>query len=282
MQTVGFRVPACSSMKVFGARAGFLSGLTRVLLLSLTIAVSGSAGSLPLNNHQTRGGVPVAGARIFAAQPRMAVPGFYYSGYRPEGFRGYQGPVVNAARSRQDQASVPGEPANKGARGRTEEPGAPLEGVNLSVAPPSLLGAQRTTQRPINLPAGVKPQVTTPAERSQAAGNINQKFQQAENKMATKPWISPDRRNRLEQSRAYFIILIDWGYPLTLLDTWCDDLLDDQVDTGMPVDLVDSYWGQPVSTQDYVEYYNPYQVCTYQTPDGNYRQITFQNGVVTQ
>jgi hypothetical protein len=52
------------------------------------------------------------------------------------------------------------------------------------------------------------------------------------------------------------------------------------VDTGMPVDLVDSYWGQPVSSQEYEEYYTPYQVCTYQTPDGNYRQVTFQNGVV--
>jgi len=132
------------------------------------------------------------------------------------------------------------------------------------------------------LPAGVKPQVTTPAERSQAAGNINQKFQQAVNKMASKPWTSPERRNRLEQSRVYFITLIDWGYPITLLDTWCDDLLDDQVDVGMPEALIDSYWGPPVSTQDYEEYYTPYEACTYQTPDGNYRQITFQNGLVAQ
>jgi hypothetical protein len=128
----------------------------------------------------------------------------------------------------------------------------------------------------------MKPQVISPAERSQAAAKIDQKFQQAENKVANEPGVRSDRRNRLEQSRAFFIGLLDYGYLLSLLDTWCDDLLDDQVDAGMPIDLVDSYWGQPVSTQDYVEYYNPYEVCTYQTPDGNYLQVTFQNGVVSQ
>ncbi|MBV8099393.1 MAG: hypothetical protein JOZ31_09580 [Verrucomicrobia bacterium] len=212
----------------------------------------------------------------------MAVRGFYYSGYRPEGALGNQGPVVYAPRSRENQASAAEDSANNVARARTEDPGLQSERANLSVASHSPPAGQGTGEKSTRLPAGVKPQVTTPAERSQAAGNINQKFQQAENKMANKPWDRPDRRNRLEQSRAYFIGLIDWGYPLTLLDTWCDDLLDDQVDVGMPEALIDSYWGQPVSTQDYEEYYTPYEACTYQTPDGNYRQIIFQNGLVAQ
>ena len=282
MQTVGFRTPACSSVEVSKPQAGFLGGFMRVVLVSFAITVSASAGSLGSNTHQTRAGMPVTGARIFAPQPRMAVGGFYYSGYRPEGVGGNQGPLVYDPRSRQNQGSVGENLTNNVGRARTQEAGLQSERANLSAASQSLSATQGTAQRSINLPAGVKPQVTTPVERSQATANINQKFQQAENKTANQPWARPDRRNRLEQSRAFFIGLIDLGYPLSLLDNWCDDLLDDQVDAGMPIDLIDSYWGQPVSTQDYEEYYNPYEVCTYQTPDGNYRQVTFQNGVVAQ
>ena len=135
-------------------------------------------------------------------------------------------------------------------------------------------------RNPINPLPGLNPQSPSAAERSETLANINHKFEQAENKERNDPSRSPDRRGRMERSRVFFIGLIDDGYPLQLLDTWCDDLLDDQVDTGMPVDLVDSYWGQPVSSQEYEEYYTPYQVYTYQTPDGNYRQVTFQNGTV--
>jgi len=281
MQTGGFRGPACSFIAGFRPRAGFSSGFIKVVLLSFAITVSASAGSLASNTPQSRPGVHVAGARIFAPAG-MAMRGFYYTGYRAGEVRGNRGPLVYAPQSRENQASVAEDPVNNVARARAQDPGRQSEGANLSVASQSLSPAQGTVHRSINLPAGVKPQVTTPAERSQAAGNINQKFQQAVNKMASKPWTSPERRNRLEQSRVYFITLIDWGYPLTLLDTWCDDLLDDQVDVGMPEALIDSYWGPPVSTQDYEEYYTPYEACTYQTPDGNYRQITFQNGLVAQ
>jgi hypothetical protein len=281
MQTGGFRGPACSFIAGFRPRAGFSSGFIKVVLLSFAITVSASAGSLASNTPQSRPGMPVAGARIFAPRAGMAVRGFYYSGYRPGEVRGSREPLVYAPQSRENQANVAEDPANL-AKARTQDPKSQSEGANLSVASQSLTPAQGTVHRSINLPAGVKPQVATPAERSRAAGNINQKFQQAVNKMASKPWTSPDRRSRLEQSRVYFITLIDWGYPLTLLDTWCDDLLDDQVDVGMPEGLIDSYWGQPVSTQDYEEYYTPCEACTYQTPDGNYRQITFQNGLVAQ
>jgi hypothetical protein len=48
------------------------------------------------------------------------------------------------------------------------------------------------------------------------------------------------------------------------------------------MDLVDAYWGQPVDTQEFVEYYVPYEVCTYRTADGDYRQVTYKNRVVSR
>jgi hypothetical protein len=48
------------------------------------------------------------------------------------------------------------------------------------------------------------------------------------------------------------------------------------------MDLVDTYWGQPVATQEIVEYYVPYEVCTYRTADGDYRQVTYKNRVVSR
>jgi hypothetical protein len=282
MEIVGVRMAACSSIEGSKPRAGFLGGLVKVVLFSLAIGASASAGPVISGTHQSRAGIPAAGARLLATRGGMAAHGFYYTGYRPEEAQGNRDPLVYAPGSRQNQASVAEDSANNLAKARTGEPRPQSDGANLSVTSRSISAAQGAAQKPISLPPGVKPQVTTPAERSQATGNINQKFQQAQSKLANKPWDRPDRRNRLEQSRVYFISLIDWGYPLSLLDTWCDDLLDDQVDVGMPEALIDSYWGPPVSTQDYEEYYSPYEACTYQTPDGNYRQITFQNGLVAQ
>ena len=124
--------------------------------------------------------------------------------------------------------------------------------------------------------------VQSTGDRSAACADIQRKFQDAEGKNFRRSGFSEDRRNRLQQTCVFVVGLIDLGYALPLLDTWCDDLLDDQVDPGMPMDLIDSYYGQPVSTQEYIEYYVPYQVCTYQTPQGDYLQVTYQNGVVTQ
>jgi hypothetical protein len=76
--------------------------------------------------------------------------------------------------------------------------------------------------------------------------------------------------------------LIDLGYAPLAVDSWCDDLLNDQIDDGMPMDLVDAYWGQPVDTQEFVEYYVPYEVCTYRTADGDYRQVTYKNRVASR
>jgi hypothetical protein len=280
MQTVGFRGSACAWVGGIRPRADFFSGLVKVTSILLAISVSASPGLQASDIHQSHAGIPAARGGVLTSRGRMVAPGSYYTGYGSGEARTYRGPLVVAPRWRQNQAGLAKDPANNVANDRTQD--ARLNGANSSVASQSLSSPQGTGQKTIKLPAGMKPQVISPAERSQAAGKINQKFQQAENKVANEPGVRPDRRNRLEQSRAFFIGLLDYGYPLSLLDTWCDDLLDDQVDAGMPIDLVDSYWGQPVSTQDYVEYYNPYEVCTYQTPDGNYLQVTFQNGVVSQ
>jgi hypothetical protein len=59
---------------------------------------------------------------------------------------------------------------------------------------------------------------------------------------------SDDRRERLNRARVFLLNLIDLGYD----DSWCDDLLDDQIDNGMPIYLVDAYRGQPVDTQESV------------------------------
>jgi hypothetical protein len=261
--------------------AGLSGGLIKVVLISLTISVSAWTDLQAWDIHQSRGGAPAVGGRMLAPRGRTGGTGFYYNGYRPGGVEPYQGPLVVAPRWRQNQVGVVQDAASHVADG-AQGPGKQPNGASSSAASQSLSSAEGTARKPINLPPGVKPQVTTPAERSQALANIKQKFQQAENKTSNQPWAWPGRRNRLEQSCVCFIALIDWGYPLSLLDTWCDDLLDDQVDPGMPADLVDAYWGQPVSTQEYEEYYTPYEVYTYQTPDGNYRQVTFQNGVVAQ
>ena len=78
------------------------------------------------------------------------------------------------------------------------------------------------------------------------------------------------------------LILIDLGYASLIVDICCDNLLDDQIDGGMPMDLVHAYLGQPVDTQEFIEYYVPYEVCTYRTADGDYRQVTYKNGVVSR
>jgi len=258
----------------------------KVVSILFAISVSASMSLQASDIHQSRAGSTAQGSRVLASGGRTIAHGFYYNGYRPGEVQGDRGPLVFDPRSRQNQAGAAQDAVNNLAKARVKESGAELNGANLAAASQSLSSSQGSAQRRLNLPPGVKPQVATPAERSQATANINQKFQQVENKMASQVWRTPDsrtqRRNRLEQCRAYFVGLIDWGYPLSLLDTWCDDLLDDQVDIGMPNDLIDSYWGQPVSTQDYEEYYSPYEACTYLTPDGNYRQVIYQNGVVAQ
>jgi hypothetical protein len=116
---------------------------------------------------------------------------------------------------------------------------------------------------------------------SEDDARINNKFQRYENKYASYPGMSDDRRRRLDRTQAFLFNLIGLGYAPFTVDSWCDDLLDDQVDDGMPMDLVDTYWGQPVDTQEFVEFNVPYELYTYRTDDGNYHQVTYRDGVVS-
>jgi hypothetical protein len=117
---------------------------------------------------------------------------------------------------------------------------------------------------------------------SDERARINGKFQRYENKFASDRWMSDGRIEPLNRARVFLLNLIDLGYAPLMVDNWCDALLNDQIDDGMPMDLVDAYWGQPVETQEFVEYYVPYEVCTYRTAEGDYRQVTYKNGVVSR
>lgn len=116
---------------------------------------------------------------------------------------------------------------------------------------------------------------------SENDARIDEKFQRYENKFASYPQAYDHRRERLNRTRAFFFNLIGLGYAPFTVDSWCDDLLDDRVDDGMPMDLVDTYWGQPVDTQEFVEYNVPYELATYRSDDGNYHQVTYRAGVVS-
>jgi hypothetical protein len=299
MRTAAFRGSVCSLIRGWKPRASVLGGLVGISFILLVTTISSSAGPENGRTNPSRPAFSVISNHAVVARTGVLGHALYYTGYQTQGVHNFRAPIMVAPRWRSNPENVGQNPMSSAAEPRNQD--ITSEGPN-SMIPQSLMPrGQGTTPssisprhnpispphnpisppaNPINRPNGLNPQTPSPMERSTTAANINHKFQQAENKVGNEPWRSPDRRNRLEQSRAFFIGLIDAGYPLSLLDTWSDDLLDDQVDTGMPIDLIDSYWGQPISSQQYEEYYTPYDVCTYQTPDGNYRQVTFQNGVV--
>lgn len=281
MQTAAVRALVCSFIGGSRPRANFLRGLFGVSFTLFLTTFSSSAGSETWRVRQSRPSSSLVGNHSMIARARMPVAPQWSS--NQENFVENPAPGVTDPRSQDATPEVKGPnpmvaPQSLSPRGQGTTPSS-ISPPHNPISPPR--NPINPSTNPINPLPGLNPRSPSAAERSATTANINHKFEQAENKGRNDPSRSPDRRDRLERSRVFFIGLIDDGYPLQLLDTWCDDLLDDQVDTGMPADLVDSYWGQPVSSQDYVEYYTPYQVCTYQTPDGNYRQVTFQNGVVT-
>ncbi len=304
MRTAAFRGSVCSLIGGSKPRADVLGGLVGISFILLVTTISSSAGPENGRIHPSQPSFSVMGNHAVVTSTRVMGHALNYTGYRTVGARNFNAPMVVAPRWRSNPENVGQNPMSGVADPRTQDATPQLKDPNPMVAPKSLSPRGEGTTpstispphnpisplhnpisppaNPIHPPSGIQPQTPSATERSETAANINHKFQQAETKERNEPWRSHDRRDRLERSRVFFITLIDAGYPLQLLDTWCDDLLDDQVDAGMPVDLVDSYWGQPVSTQQYEEYYTPYQVCTYETPDGNYRQVAFQNGVVTQ
>src|SRR5260370_17684054 len=133
--------------------------------------------------------------------------------------------------------------------------GAPAQGPQRGSAE---INARRSEIGPQHLSAN-------PAA-SDARARINDKFQRYENKFASNPRISDDRRESLNRARVFLLNLIDLGYAPLIVDSWCDDLLNDQIDDGMPMDPVYAYWGQPVDTQESVQYSIPYKVCTSRPP----------------
>jgi hypothetical protein len=303
MRTAVFRGSVCSLIRGWKPRADVLGGLVGISFILLVTTISSSAGPENGWTNPSRPAFSVISNHAVVARTGVLGHALYYTGYRTEGVHNFRGPIFVAPRWRSNPENVGQNSMSSVAEPRTQDVTPQAKDPNRMIAPQSLMSrGQGTTPssispphnpispphnpisppaNPINRPNGLNPQTPSAMERSATAANINHKFQQAENKVGNEPGRSLDRRNRLEQSRVFFVGLIDAGYPLSLLDTWCDDLLDDQVDTGMPIDLIDSYWGQPISTQEYEEYYTPYDVCTYQTPNGDYRQVTFQNGVVT-
>jgi hypothetical protein len=268
-----------------GARSNFFGRLACIVF------VFGSTTSLCFAGHGSQGGDvgPVHHNGFNAPHGGLVAHYPYLNGYRGEAMEhpGYRGPLVapNRETVRSRNGSVPS-PTNQMGAIRQQEVRPQTRDLN----PPS-------TGRPFGAPgqgprrdsteinaqkSEIRAQHLSPnPSESEARASINEKFQRYENKFASDPRMA-DRRERLNRTRGFFVNLIDLGYAPLTVDSWCDDLLDDRVDDGMPMDLVDSYWGQPVDTQEFVEYYVPYELYTYLTPDGNYHQVTYKNGVVSQ
>jgi hypothetical protein len=158
-----------------------------------------------------------------------------------------------------------------------------MRGPNRPGSIPAFTGPTQEQKRnaEINVP-GKRSTSLNPALASNAGARIDSKFERYRERIAARSGMDERRRDRLDRSRAYLVNLIDLGYAPSLVDSWGDDLLNDEVVDGMPMDLVDSYWGSPVATQDFVEYYTPYELCTYLTAQGDYRQVTYNNRIVSQ
>ena len=201
-------------------------------------------------------------------------------GLRPNAV--YQGPLgVTNRELRERQNSVIANPVTKtGEPGREplsiRDPNQPDSVRSFTAAPPEL---KRTSE--ITVPPERSKSVNA-AAASEARARIDSKFEQYKNKIAVHSGMAEQHRDRLDRSRAFLLNLLDSGYAPSLVDSWCDDLFDDEVAAGMPMDLVDLYWGPPVATQEFVEYYVPYELCTYETAQGDYRQVTYSNRIVSQ
>jgi hypothetical protein len=209
----------------------------------------------------------------------------HYSGPRVRAMPNpvYQPPLGGANReARASQNNLSSNPVSKiGETGR-KDPALSTRNPNPhSSAPPFIAASQEPKRKAeINRPTE-RSKSLDPTAASETRAKINNKFERYENKPAVESGMAEQRRDRLERSRDFLVNLIDFGYAPSLVDSWCDDLLDDEVVDGMPMDLVDLYWGLPVATQEFVEYYTPYELCTYRTLQGDYRQVTYNNRIVS-
>jgi hypothetical protein len=119
---------------------------------------------------------------------------------------------------------------------------------------------------------------TNPLVANQFRGIINESFATREDFIKSgDPAKLAERKQRHEQSHTLLIELIDLGYTPSLVAGWCDDLFADQIVPGMPLDLVEAYWGDPL----YIQTSGPEEILTY--PFGNlYRQVILVGGQVTE
>ena len=274
-----------------GARSNFLGRL------ACTAFVLGSTISLSFARFQdsglrgSRGSFvgPVQRIGFTAPHDSVAVHNPYLSRYRggTMGYHEYRGPLVapngETVGSRNGFVPTPtsqiGPTRRQEAAPQTRDLNPPAAARPFGAAPqgPQRDSAEINAQRS---EIGSQHLSADPAA-SEARARVNEKFQQYEDKFASDPLISDDRRERLNRARVFLLNLIDLGYSPFIVDSWCDNLLDDQIDDGMPMDLVDAYWGQPVDMQEFVKFYVPYEVCTYRSADGDYRQVTYKNRVVS-
>jgi hypothetical protein len=275
-----------------GPRWNFLGRFACItFVFASTISLS-FAGFQDGGGHASRGSFAGSVPRIGLNAPHgsVAAQNPYLSGYRdqPVEHPEYRGPLVSPNRetARSRNGSAP-DPTNQVSTIRRQGAVPQTRELNPSEFARPFGGARgQGTQRDsaaINAHRsenGVQHLSPNPAASGDDA-RINEKFQRYENKFASYPQMPDGRRERLNRTRVFLLNLIDLGYAPLIVDSWFDDLLNDEIDDGMPMDLVDAYWGQPVDTQEFVEYYVPYELYTYRTDDGNYHQVTYKDGVVS-
>jgi hypothetical protein len=275
-----------------GARWNFMGTFACIAFVFGSTTSLSLAGLENDSVHASRGSFvkPVQRNGSNAPHGSVAVHNPYVSGYRGQGMEnpGYRGPLITPNREtvRNRNGSVPGLTNQMGAIRQQEvvpqrrelNPPSAARPIGVPGQRPQRDSAEINAQKSESREQHVSP---NPAD-SQARASINEKFQRYENRFASDPGMSDERRERLNRTRVFFVNLIDFGYAPLTVDSWCNDLLDNQVDDGMPMDLVDTYWGQPVETQEFVEYDVPYELYTYRSDDGNYHQVTYKDSVVSQ
>lgn len=89
-------------------------------------------------------------------------------------------------------------------------------------------------------------------------------------------------RERIGKTRDYFFGLIDLGVPPVLIDSWADAVVENEIITGMPTDLVMNYWGTPIGTEAVLVAGVPQEVWTYETSPGRKIHITVREKTVTR
>jgi hypothetical protein len=89
------------------------------------------------------------------------------------------------------------------------------------------------------------------------------------------------RRERLFRTRDFLIGLVEFGWPVDLVDTWTDAIAMDDILVGMPSDLVLDYWGNPVSIDPVNPSGGQAQIWTYRSRLGNRMKVTILGNKVT-